>query len=175
MNDEMKFTNHNNEDQEIMQLLEMLSQLPEAPVPDEFDLRLRRALKEENAKRREEVTVMKTAAMKPVWKKWTAMAACLMVGLLSFQMIQVILTKMPGVAIFFDRFHCICIHFIFSFSVACSNYRSAIRKEFKGRYITYSYAKYRDFFPFNHFFECFKISVQHNLFLQLLIVFLWFS
>ena len=57
MNDEMKFTNHNNEDQEIMQLLEMLSQLPEAPVPDEFDLRLRRALKEENAKRREEVTV----------------------------------------------------------------------------------------------------------------------
>lgn len=88
MNDEMKFTNHNNEDQEIMQLLEMLSQLPEAPVPDEFDLRLRRALKEENAKRREEVTVKKTAAKKPVWKKWTAMAACLMVGLLSFQMIQ---------------------------------------------------------------------------------------
>ncbi|MBO5666593.1 MAG: hypothetical protein J6S45_04010 [Firmicutes bacterium] len=79
MKDEMNMTNHNNEDQEILQLLEMLSQLPEAPVPDEFDLRLRRALKEENKKR---------AAKKPVWKKWTAMAACLMIGFLSFQMIQ---------------------------------------------------------------------------------------
>lgn len=88
MNDEMKFTNHNNEDQEILQLLEMLSQLPEAPVPDEFDLRMRRALKEENAKRREEAAVKKTAVKNSIWKKWTAMAACLMIGFLSFQMIQ---------------------------------------------------------------------------------------
>ena len=83
MNEEMKKMNHE-EDQEILQLLEMLSQLPEAPVPDEFDLRLRRALKEENAKRGQNTAKKK----RPVWKQWTAAAACLLVGFLSIQMIQ---------------------------------------------------------------------------------------
>ena len=79
MKDELNMMNHSEEDQEILQLLEMMSQLPEAPVPDEFDLRLRRALKQETAKKK---------SKKSVWKKWTAAAACLMVGLLSFQMLQ---------------------------------------------------------------------------------------
>ncbi|MBR7148594.1 MAG: hypothetical protein IKD13_07150 [Firmicutes bacterium] len=88
MNDEMRKMNHSEEDQEILQLLEMLAELPEAPVPDEFDLRLRRALKEENAKRKAETVTKKRTAGKPAWKKWSAMAACLMIGFLSFQMIQ---------------------------------------------------------------------------------------
>ncbi|MBQ8589199.1 MAG: hypothetical protein IJ486_01955 [Firmicutes bacterium] len=84
MKDELNMMNYTEEDQEILQLLEMMKELPEAPVPDEFDLRLRRALKEENAKRRAETVKTK----KTVWKKWTAAAACLMIGFLSFQMIQ---------------------------------------------------------------------------------------
>ena len=88
MNDEMKKRNHSEEDLEILQLLEMMRDLPEAPVPDEFDLRLRRALKEENAKRKTETVTKKRTAGKPAWKKWSAMAACLMIGFLSLQMIQ---------------------------------------------------------------------------------------
>jgi len=76
MYDEKRKKEEQREDREILQLLEMLSQLPETPVPDEFDLRLHRALKQERTKK-------KTAS----WKKWTAVAACLLIGLLSIQMI----------------------------------------------------------------------------------------
>ena len=77
MYDETKRTKNREEDQEILELVEMLSRLPEAPVPDEFDLRLRRALKQETAKKK-----------KRRWTRWTAAAACLLICVLSVQMIQ---------------------------------------------------------------------------------------
>lgn len=77
MYDDAKKEINEQKDREVLQLLEMLSRLPEAPVPDQFDLRLRRALKEEKAKKR---------AL--VWKKWTAVAACLLIGLLSVHMVR---------------------------------------------------------------------------------------
>lgn len=77
MYDDAKKETNEQKDREVLQLLEMLSRLPEAPVPDQFDLRLRRALKEEKAKKR---------AL--VWKKWTAVAACLLIGLLSVHMVR---------------------------------------------------------------------------------------
>ena len=77
MHDETKRTKNREEDQEILELMEMLSRLPEAPVPDEFDLRLRRALKQETAKKK-----------KRRWTRWTAAAACLLICVLSVQMIR---------------------------------------------------------------------------------------
>lgn len=77
MYDDAKKETNEQKDREVLQLLEMLSRLPETPVPDQFDLRLRQALKEEKAKKR---------AL--VWKKWTAVAACLLIGLLSVHMVR---------------------------------------------------------------------------------------
>lgn len=94
MNNQDREMNDDNRDEQILQMLKMLSQLPEAPVPDEFDLRWKRALRQEMAQSGQHpsgdhvVVVSGRKSKKPQWKRWTAVAACLMVGLLSVQMIR---------------------------------------------------------------------------------------
>lgn len=76
MYEEDKKNQDQSTDRELLQLLELLSQIPEAPVPEEFDLRLRRALKQE-AEREKRLRRR---------KRLTAVAACLAIGLLSVRM-----------------------------------------------------------------------------------------
>lgn len=76
MYDETNRKERQKEEQEMMRLLEMLSQMPEASVPQEFDFRLRRSLRKEAMKRK--------AAD---WRRWAAAVACLLLGAFSAPLI----------------------------------------------------------------------------------------
>lgn len=72
--------------EQLKEIICLLSEIPESPVPDRFDLEFRRALKNEINGQSEANDSNKKK--RPAWKSMSAVAAVLVVGVLSFAMLN---------------------------------------------------------------------------------------
>lgn len=84
-----------NEYNEMKEMLDLLGQADMVPVPDAFEFRLKKALKEEKQKMIESGTLGKPSNKKSQWRIITSVAAVFAVGVLSFGLYHDVLDIVP--------------------------------------------------------------------------------